>query len=100
MKQVSHAEKLVEMLQQNTVEDTNKKEDENELLDQLITAQLSHSDGIRGFFVTYLTSESSPVADQPTVPPSLLNAMKQVDPTELVPLACKFFFCFNIIIVY
>ena len=80
MKQVGHAGSLVEMLQ-------DKGENDQGELEKMLVSQLSHSDGIRGFFVTYLTGETSP-ADQPTVPLPLQNAMSQVDPKELVPLAC------------
>ncbi|CAB9519323.1 expressed unknown protein [Seminavis robusta] len=80
MKQVSHAEALVAALVER------EKEDDKEL-EQLLISQLSHSDGIRGFFVTYLTGETSP-ADNPTVPIPLQKAMSQVSPEELVPLAC------------
>ena len=54
----------------------------------MLKAQLSHSDGIRGFMVTYLTGNASP-ADDPTVPAVLQEAMSEVDPRELVPLACE-----------
>ena len=81
MKQVSYASKIVELLQEN-------KEENQEELRQMLVSQLSHSDGIRGFMVTYLTGETSP-ADNPTVPEVLKEAMAQVDANELVPLACK-----------
>lgn len=80
MKQVSHASTIVELLEDN-------KEENQDELKRMLTTQLGHSDGIRGFFVTYLTGETSP-ADDPVVPSVLKEAMTQVDPKELVPLAC------------
>lgn len=83
MKQVSHAEKVIQLLGDATNKHNN--------LQSMLEAQLSHSDGIRGFFVTYLTGtgDTSP-ADNPTVPDVLQKAMTQVDEKELVPLACKY----------
>ena len=81
MKQISHAGKIVKLMEDG------QDMDPDELRTMLIS-QLSHSDGIRGFFVTYLTGDASP-ADGPTVPSVLQEAMAQVEPDELVPLACK-----------
>lgn len=50
MKQLSHSEALVTLLVEN---------DTSEELQSLLKAQLSHADGIRGFFATYLTHERS-----------------------------------------
>ena len=82
MQQVSHSEKLVTVLaQQENVDDS--------LAVQLLEAQLSHSDGIRGFFVTYLTAlDGDSPADWETVPTALEKAMKGADATDLIPLAC------------
>jgi hypothetical protein len=80
MKQVSHAEALMAALEATGQEDDKE-------LEALLVSQLSHSDGIRGFMVTYLTSEESP-ADKLTVPVPLQKAMAQVDAIQLVPLAC------------
>ena len=80
MKQVSHAEALVAAL-------AGRDSDEDEELEKMLVSQLSHSDGIRGFFVTYLTGDESP-ADKPSVPLPLQKAMAQVDVASLVPLAC------------
>lgn len=82
MKQVEHSSKILDLLEEST------KEEDNDELERMLISQLSHSDGIRGFFVTYLTGESSP-ADNPTVPVALQKAMAQVNANELVPLACK-----------
>ena len=79
MKQVSHTEKIVPMLQS----------DSDDVV-ELLKAQLGHSDGIRGFFVTYLTmaGDNTP-ADQRDVPSALLTAMKESpNGSELVSLAC------------
>jgi hypothetical protein len=81
MKQVSHAANIIQLLSEGTLYEVETT--------RLLTAQLSHSDGIRGFFVTYLTGDITP-ADNQTVPSSLQKAMNQVDEKELVPLACRF----------
>jgi hypothetical protein len=83
MTQVSHSEKLVPLLK----EDSQVLEEEQVIA--RLKAQLSHSDGIRGFFVTYLTGvgDDTP-ADQSSIPQALVAAMKIVDPDELIPLAC------------
>ena len=102
MKQIGHAETLIKLLSQANEE--NDDEQQQQSLENLLTAQLSHSDGIRGFFVNYLTAAattsddeekedgstvSSSPADYPIVPKVLQKAMSKVDPNELVPLACK-----------
>jgi hypothetical protein len=69
---------------------------ENEKKLEMLKAQLSHSDGIRGFFVTYLTSMAAasaesaiPPADRTRIPPLLVEAMKSVtDTDDLIRLAC------------
>ena len=71
MKQVGHSESIVQHL-----------DDEN--IQERLEAMLSHSDGIRGFFVTYLTLQQPSAG----IPDSLLKAMNTVDEKELVPLAC------------
>ena len=85
IKQVSHSQKIVQMLVSDPLDGT----DDGSLLD-LLKAQLSHSDGIRGFFVTYLTADGDDTpADQPQVPASLLTAMDQsANEKEIVSLAC------------
>ena len=47
---------------------------------------ISHSDGIRGFFATYLTSPESLTVDY--VPEVLAEAVRNSDPKTMVPLAC------------
>lgn len=82
MAQVSYAADLVSQL---TTNDTAEEE-----LTERLAAQLSHSDGIRGFFVTYLTGEGGDTpADLDSVPTPLATALKQANPHELIPLACK-----------
>jgi len=82
MSQVSHATDLVQQLASNDAP-------EEELAGQL-AAQLSHSDGIRGFFVTYLTGEGDTAADFDQVPKPLVSAMSQANLEILVPLACTY----------
>ncbi len=68
--------------------ETKEQSVDDELLTEAIAAQLSHSDGIRGFFVSYLTGGDSDI-DKKTVPKPLLNAMKQVEnQKDLISLAC------------
>jgi hypothetical protein len=85
MKQVKHGMKLTNELLVNKAEDLDLRES--------IRAQLSHSDGIRGFMVSYLTADQSP-ADDPQVPSALLQALQELAKTEkiedLIPLTCKF----------
>ena len=79
MKQVSHASELVEMIGKN-------KMDQNELTNML-KAQLSHSNGIRGFFVNYLTMDGPADLDQ--VPESVMEAMVSIeDQSDLISLSC------------
>mmetsp|Transcript_11976 Transcript_11976/g.17730 ORF Transcript_11976/g.17730 Transcript_11976/m.17730 type:complete len:270 (-) Transcript_11976:34-843(-) len=83
MKQVQHASTLVPLL---------NDKDSNVDMYPMLKAQLSHSDGIRGFFVSYLTGSSEEEEEEEeknmVVPKSLRRAMKKVDAKELVPLAC------------
>ena len=79
MKQVVHASEIVPLISM----------DKNDDISELLHAQFSHSDGIRGFFVVYLTCEGSSTADAPTVPSALAAALKTVmDQKDLVSLAC------------
>lgn len=83
MKQVEYGFALATSLNENP---------ESEELKASIKAQLSHSDGIRGFMVSYLTSEDSP-ADKESIPPSLLQALEEqlvMSADDLVPLTCTF----------
>lgn len=57
-------------------------------LQELLIAQLSHQDGIRGFFAAYLTGEGTTPADGDRLPVPLSQAMKRVDMSKVAPLAC------------
>lgn len=57
-------------------------------LEELLTAQLSHQDGIRGFFVAYLTGEGDTTADMEQVPALLQDAMKQSNLEHLTYSLC------------
>jgi hypothetical protein len=85
MKQVKYGMKLTNELLAN-------KEDLD--LKECIRAQLSHSNGIRGFMVSYLTADQSP-ADNPQVPNTLLQALQELAKNEkiedLIPLTCKLY---------
>ena len=63
---------------------------DNADLKESIQAQLSHSDGIRGFMVSYLTAENSP-ADLDTIPPVVWEALQyqaEHKSEHLIPLTC------------
>ena len=84
IQQVNYAESLVSALQSRDLNAV--------AVAPLLEAQLSHSDGIRGFFVTYLTANTSTDGDidanmATTVPPALINAMQTANASALVPLA-------------
>ena len=81
MKQVSHASEIVTLL--------GKVETGNKQLEEMISAQLSHSDGIRGFFVSYLTGEEPSPADDDDIPKPLVSAIQEnKNKKELISLAC------------
>jgi hypothetical protein len=82
MNQVNYASEIVPLLEQET--------DEN-LLTDMISAQLSHSNGIRGFFVSYLTGGDVSVADDENMPQPLRTAIAQnlnANKKELISLSC------------
>jgi hypothetical protein len=79
MKQVGYGQQIVSMF-----DDESNTLVNNESLTEMLVAQLSHSDGIRGFFVSYLTG-GAPIT---TIPTPLENAMQRSDKSELIPLAC------------
>lgn len=62
----------------------------DDFVEERLVAQLSHPDGIRGFFVAYLTGEGETAAENDIVPTALQNAMKQVNQDELISLPCTF----------
>ena len=80
MSQLSHAGEICALLEKEGDAEASA------LASDLLGAQLSHSDGIRGFFATYLTSEGA--ADREEIPEPLVGAMGKADMDVLVPLAC------------
>uniref|UniRef100_A0A7S4JT82 Uncharacterized protein n=1 Tax=Odontella aurita TaxID=265563 RepID=A0A7S4JT82_9STRA len=68
-------------------EDEDEVEDENEM-SELLTAQLSHRDGIRGFFAAYLSGEGDTVADAEHIPAPLSEAMQRADMDAMVQIGC------------
>eukprot|EP00550_Attheya_septentrionalis_P002093 CAMPEP_0198291554 /NCGR_PEP_ID=MMETSP1449-20131203/9043_1 /TAXON_ID=420275 /ORGANISM="Attheya septentrionalis, Strain CCMP2084" /LENGTH=260 /DNA_ID=CAMNT_0043990207 /DNA_START=99 /DNA_END=881 /DNA_ORIENTATION=- len=59
------------------------------LLSELLKAQLSHLDGMRGFFTVYLTGEGlQTVADKERMPGILLDAVKMSNFESLASMAC------------
>ena len=87
MKQVNYSFEIVPFLSKSNWDKA--QTEDKDLVCELLKAQLSHSDGIRGFFVSYLTGDGTMVADEEDVPLPLVEAMKAADEKELVPLACK-----------
>ena len=85
MQQISHAGELVALLNENN------SEVDDQIIVELLSAQLSHVDGLRGFFATYLTEEGVTAADQDEIPPILWEAMQNVDQKQLIDIACKLF---------
>jgi len=65
----------------------NKDDGDQKQILQLLQVQLSHSDGIRGFFVSYLTMDQG-TEDEFNVPKLLVQAMDSADDEDLVPLVC------------
>ena len=92
MAQLSHAGQICALLlsdgKANTLaSDLHGKA--NTLASDLLPAQLSHEDGIRAFFATYLTGEGDDTAaDREEIPEPLAGAMHKADMNLLVPLAC------------
>lgn len=62
-------------------------EEESAALLKVLSRQLSHSDGIRGFFAVYLTSPEPLTVEE--VPQVLAKAVIGADPKVMVPLACE-----------
>lgn len=85
MKQVGHGSMIASALS------TEASKENEEQITELLSAQLSHSDGIRGFFVSYLTSsdESEDIDEVDVdVPSALVAAMGTANKEELIPLGC------------
>mmetsp|Transcript_18600 Transcript_18600/g.27586 ORF Transcript_18600/g.27586 Transcript_18600/m.27586 type:complete len:242 (+) Transcript_18600:99-824(+) len=73
----------------NVISNHNYEPGQLQKLQDLVTIQLSHQDGIRGFFSAYLTQEGDDTpADAECMPVPLSKAMKCVDMALLAPLAC------------
>ena len=87
MKQLGHASQIIPLL--HPQEDDTISEEESSALSEVLTRQLSHSDGIRGFFAVYLTSPESLTVE--AVPDVLAEAVISADTKDMVPLACKWF---------
>ena len=82
MAQLSHAGEICALLEKSDGKAST-------LASDLLTAQMSHSEGVRGFFATYLTGEGDDTAaDREEIPEPLAGAMHKADMNLLVPLAC------------
>mmetsp|Transcript_17132 Transcript_17132/g.34863 ORF Transcript_17132/g.34863 Transcript_17132/m.34863 type:complete len:187 (-) Transcript_17132:88-648(-) len=88
MKQLGHASQIIPLLYtQNPDQNENQIiQINNDILSEILAKQLSHSDGIRGFFAVYLTSPESLTTEE--VPPILAEAVRGADEEIFVPLAC------------
>ncbi|GFH56918.1 hypothetical protein CTEN210_13394 [Chaetoceros tenuissimus] len=76
--QVGYASQYVPLLSQEDID-----------VADMIEAQLSHSDGIRGFFVSYLTGDSPSPADEEVIPAPLKAALEsQKSSSDLISLTC------------
>lgn len=84
--QTYHASTLVAELLDASPAGTTTTSSSSEL-QELMTAQLSHQDGIRGFLAVYLTRDMVP-SQQEEMPLLLAQAIKGVNMTQMVPLAC------------
>lgn len=85
MKQLGHASQIIPLLHPQDGDEL-LTEDESASLLELLSRQLGHSDGIRGFFAVYLTSPESLVDED--VPSLLADAVRSADTKVMVPLAC------------
>lgn len=89
MQQVGYGQVITEYL-----DNVSEKDSEYTHLSELVKAQFQHKDGIRGFFVSYLTSGSEDEDSEFVVPNILINAMKEANeetgvfPKDLISLAC------------
>jgi len=82
MAQLSHAGEICALLEKSDGKAST-------LASDLLAAQLSHKDGIRALFATYLTGEGDDTAaDREEIPEPLAGAMHKADMNLLVPLAC------------
>ena len=94
MQQVQYGYQLSDELKENSSSD----QEQQQQLKESLLAQLSHSDGIRGFMVSYLTGEGDDtVADEEEIPAILYKVLQEQgkkNPDELIPLACECVFVF------
>ena len=82
MAQLSHAGEICALLEKSDGKAST-------LASDLLTIQMTHSDGVRAFFATYLTGEGDDTAaDREEIPEPLAGAMHKADMNLLVPLAC------------
>ena len=93
MKQLGHASQIIPLLHPRG--NDNMTEDESASVLEILSRQLSHSDGIRGFFAVYLTSPESLMDED--VPAVLAEAVRDADTQVMVPLACKCFAVLHIL---
>lgn len=64
-------------------------EEDSEQLPAVLAGQLTHADGIRGFFACYFTFLVTSTADgSMDIPDALADAVKSADPKVLAPMAC------------
>jgi len=85
MEQVNYGSELTALMEgDNSIDE--------ETLVELITAQFSHPNGIRGFFISYLTGDEPSPADNDTMPSALLSSLRNIeDKRKLIPLVCMNF---------
>lgn len=84
IKQVKHAEFICGLLEEDDGRET-------DVVMKRLRAQLSHEEGVRGFFVTYLTTKKQ--KESLDIPPALLKAILEVidpvnDNNKMIALMC------------
>jgi hypothetical protein len=91
MKQLGHSALIVERLNgiYSQISSESTLEDDAKEVGELLKKIFSHSDGIRGFFVQYLTQPASSGNEDGDVRKELIEAMRLADQNLLVPLICK-----------
>ena len=84
--QAYHAKILIDLLEREpeTLEEVRRQI----LLQELLTAQLSHEDGIQGFLTSYLTQAEGSLADKP-MPKILTKVFRRVDILKVAQFVCK-----------
>ena len=84
--QAYHAKILIDLLER---EPENLEEVRRQiLLQELLTAQLSHEDGIQGFLTSYLTQAEGSIADK-SMPKILTKVFRRVDILKVAQFVCK-----------